>query len=70
VALPGGGHEGNESFPVQTALRETFEETGIEIATVEVMGLMQCFDTISNYRIVPVVGVIDERPSAFRPCPR
>lgn len=69
VALPGGGHEGSEAFPVQTALRETFEETGIDAGSVEVVGLMQRFDTISNYRIVPVVGVIDQRP-VFKACPR
>ena len=69
VALPGGGREGREAFPVQTALRETLEETGIEPASVEVIGLMQCFDTITEYRIVPVVGIIEHRPT-FRPCAR
>ncbi len=67
VALPGGGREGTEVFPVRTALRETFEETGVNVDSVEVVGLMQRFDTISNYRIVPVVGLIDQRP-VFRPC--
>lgn len=69
VALPGGGREADEPFPVQTALRETQEETGIDPGSVEILGLMQQFDTISAYRIVPVVGVV-RQPQIFRPCPR
>jgi len=68
VALPGGCREDAEPFPVQTALREAHEETGINPECVEVLGLMQQFDTISEYRIVPVVGVIRQE-QVFRPCP-
>jgi len=68
VALPGGCREDAEPFPVQTALREAHEETGINPECVEVLGLMQQFDTISAYRIVPVVGVIRQEPT-FCPCP-
>ncbi len=69
VALPGGRRSGQEPFPVTTALREAAEETGIAPADVQVLGLMRRFDTISAYRIVPVVGVLST-PPRLRPCPR
>jgi 8-oxo-dGTP pyrophosphatase MutT (NUDIX family) len=69
VAFPGGGREGNEPFPVTTALREAREETGIAADSVRVLGLMRQFDTITAYRVVPVVGVLESAP-LFRPCPR
>lgn len=69
VALPGGGRCGAESFPLGTALRESQEEIGIAPAAVRVIGLARCFDTISAYRVVPVVGVLDAAPMLV-PCPR
>lgn len=69
VALPGGGRHGDEQFPVTTALREASEETGIAAESVRVLGLMRQFDTISAYRVVPVVGLLEHAP-VFRPCPR
>lgn len=69
VAFPGGGRDGCEDFPVRTALREAHEEVGIEPAQVQILGLLPCFDTISVYRIVPVVGLVQGAPR-FVPCPR
>ncbi len=69
VAFPGGGRDAQEPFPVATALREAEEEVGIAPDTVEVMGLTRCFDTISAYRIVPVVGIVRGTPQ-LQPCPR
>lgn len=69
VAFPGGGRDPQESFPVATALREAQEEVGIEPAAVEVMGLTRCFDTITAYRIVPVVGIV-RGALRLQACPR
>lgn len=69
VALPGGRRESKESFPLATALRETSEEIGIDAGMVSVHGLLDRFDTITGYRIVPVVATIDGTPE-MRPCPR
>jgi 8-oxo-dGTP pyrophosphatase MutT (NUDIX family) len=69
VALPGGGRCGDEHFPVGTALRETAEEIGLEPDQVQLLGLLDHFDTISAYRVTPVVGWVD-MPLAFSPCPR
>lgn len=68
VALPGGGRNEEERFPVATALRETEEETGIPAAAVRVRGILRRFDTISAYRVIPVVGTLDMVPE-IRLCP-
>src|SRR5690625_7234260 len=67
VALPGGGHEAQEAFPLDTALRETPEETGLGCSAVEVVGLLDRYDTVSDYRVVPVVRVASGNPH-LRPC--
>lgn len=69
VAFPGGGREANEAFPLNTALREAHEEVGINPGQVKALGLMRCFDTITAYRIVPVVGLI-RGPWQANACPR
>lgn len=69
VALPGGRAEPGESFPVATALREAREEVGLEPGAVELAGLLDRFDTITGYRISPVVGVVREA-AEWRPCPQ
>lgn len=69
VALPGGRREADEPFPLTTALRETTEEIGIDAGRVHVHGLLDRFDTITGYRIVPVVASIEGRPG-LRACPR
>lgn len=69
VALPGGGRESDEDFPLATALRESHEEIGLEAARVRPLGLLDHFDTISAYRVTPVVGLIDSA-EGLTPCPR
>jgi 8-oxo-dGTP pyrophosphatase MutT (NUDIX family) len=60
VALPGGGRFEDEAFPIDTALRETAEEVGLGGDCVRLLGLLDHFDTISAYRITPVVGWVDQ----------
>lgn len=59
VAFPGGGRESGEPFPLGTALREAREEIGIEASALELLGLLDRFDTITGYRVTPVVARID-----------
>ncbi len=68
VAFPGGRREGSEPFPLVTALRETSEEIGVVRERVAVHGLLDRYDTITGYRIVPVVASIEGQPR-LRPCP-
>ncbi|MHB8423887.1 MAG: CoA pyrophosphatase [Gammaproteobacteria bacterium] len=58
VSFPGGSREVTDSDPVQTALRETEEETGLQRHFVEVVGFLDGYLTITGYAVTPVVGLI------------
>ncbi|HEY0104679.1 MAG TPA: CoA pyrophosphatase [Rhizomicrobium sp.] len=60
VSFPGGRAEPNDISLVETALRETQEETGIEPAFVTVAGFLDAYETGTGYAILPVVGVLSE----------
>jgi 8-oxo-dGTP pyrophosphatase MutT (NUDIX family) len=53
-ALPGGRCDPGET-PIQTALRELHEELGLELASDDVIGLLDDYPTRSGYLITPVV---------------
>ena len=60
VAFPGGRAEPNDVSLVETALRETQEETGIDPAFVTVAGFLDAYETGTGYAILPVVGLLSE----------
>ncbi len=49
ISFPGGAIEDGDADPVAAALRETFEETGIEPGRVEPFGYLDGFETVSGY---------------------
>jgi 8-oxo-dGTP pyrophosphatase MutT (NUDIX family) len=60
ISFPGGLQEGGETL-VQTALRESFEEIGLEGA--EIIGALPPVHTfVSSILMVPFVGVFPELP--------
>jgi 8-oxo-dGTP pyrophosphatase MutT (NUDIX family) len=60
VALPGGRMDAGDADAVATALRESEEEIGLDRAQVTPLGYLDNFDTISGYRITPVVACMAE----------
>ncbi|MFN4142613.1 CoA pyrophosphatase [Aestuariivirga sp.] len=58
VAFPGGRIDDTDESPVAAALRETEEETGIARSFVEPLGFLDTYLTSTNYRVVPVVGIV------------
>ena len=58
VAFPGGSSDPADASPEDTALRETFEEIGLEPENVRILGKLNPLPTISNYCVTPVIGVI------------
>ena len=60
VSFPGGRAHGEDHSLVQTALRETEEETGISAAFVSVEGYLDVYETGTGYAILPVVGLVSE----------
>ncbi|MBS0473344.1 MAG: CoA pyrophosphatase [Proteobacteria bacterium] len=60
VAFPGGRADPGDISLVETALRETREETGIDPAFVTVAGFLDAYETGTGYAILPVVGILSE----------
>ena len=56
--FPGGHTEGNES-PEETAVRETFEETGIEEKDIHILGRLDTIVASSGLAIIPVAAIIN-----------
>ncbi|HEY9546229.1 MAG TPA: CoA pyrophosphatase [Solimonas sp.] len=62
IAFPGGARDASDITAVDNALREAHEEVGLDPATVEIIGYLDDYPTLSRYRITPVVGIIDVEP--------
>ena len=58
VAFPGGAAEEDDVSAVQTALREANEEIGLPLNAALPIGFLDRMDTISDYRVLPVVAMI------------
>jgi 8-oxo-dGTP pyrophosphatase MutT (NUDIX family) len=63
ISFPGGKFEEIDGTLIQTALREAEEEVGIDPDKVEVLGtLTPLFIPVSNMQVLPVVGLLREKP--------
>jgi 8-oxo-dGTP pyrophosphatase MutT (NUDIX family) len=58
VSFPGGAREDFDLNAEATALRESFEEIGLQQTQVKILGMLPAFQSISSYQIVPVVARI------------
>lgn len=58
VAFPGGRTDPEDDGPVGTALRESWEEVGLEAGFVEVLGQLPAYGTVSAYVVTPVVALV------------
>ena len=58
ISFPGGACEPEDTGLLATALRETEEEIGVPLETVEVLGALDDFPTITSFVVTPFVGVI------------
>jgi len=60
ISFPGGRSEAGDLSPVETALRETQEETGIGAGFITVAGYLERYLTGTGFDIQPVVGLLAE----------
>jgi 8-oxo-dGTP pyrophosphatase MutT (NUDIX family) len=58
VSFPGGAAEDDDRSAVQTALREAHEEIGLPPELARPIGFLDRMDTISDYRVLPVVALV------------
>lgn len=62
VSLPGGSLDPGESHEA-AALREAWEEVGLEPASVRIIGALEpVWIPVSNFELRPLVAVLDARP--------
>lgn len=58
IAFPGGKIDEIDDGPLDAALREAFEEIGLDAHLVTPLGRLSDYLTGSGYRIAPVVGMV------------
>lgn len=63
ISFPGGRIETHDANPVAAALRETAEEIGLDPTHVDVVGTLPAYLTVTHYRVIPVVGLIEALPT-------
>ncbi len=60
ISFPGGGMEPDDHDIAATALREAYEETGIQPKQVDIAGYLAPTLTITGFAVTPVIGFITE----------
>lgn len=68
ISFPGGRVEPGDASVAAAALRESAEEIGLPQARVTVLGCLSDYETVTGYRVTPVVGWV-EPPFAITPDP-
>lgn len=59
ISFPGGKYEESDQQLVNTALRETFEEIGINKEKISIFGQMPELPTISKFTVTPFLAFIN-----------
>ena len=63
-SFPGGKKESDDENTIQTAIREAWEETGVNPSIVNIIGtLTPLFIPVSNMLVTPVIGWTNGKPS-------
>lgn len=59
ISFPGGRADDGDLTPVHTALRETEEEVGITQQQIDLAGVIEPYETVTHFHVVPLVGFVD-----------
>ncbi|MDR3682031.1 MAG: CoA pyrophosphatase [Flavipsychrobacter sp.] len=63
VSFPGGRRDPEDPGLQETALREMYEETGIDAAAIQILGaLTPLYIPVSNFMVYPFVGYTNQPP--------
>ncbi len=64
IALPGGSKELSDADLVDTALREAYEEVGLEKESIDVFGpLSNLYIPVSNFLVQPILAFAKQKPT-------
>ncbi len=67
ISFPGGMRHGDEGLET-TALRETYEEIGLDTGQVEILGRFHDYVSSTDYRVTPFAGYV-RKPFELVPQP-
>jgi 8-oxo-dGTP pyrophosphatase MutT (NUDIX family) len=59
ISFPGGRVQESDADAVDTALRETLEEIGLEPRFIEPLGAWDQYETGTGFRITPILGLVE-----------
>lgn len=68
ISFPGGHIEPQDAGPIETALRETEEEIGLDRRRIDVIGHLHTYITRTGFAVKPVVGMV-RPPFVLKPDP-
>ena len=61
VSFPGGRIDTSDLSPVDTAIRESYEEIGLHPDNIEVLGSLDAYQTGTGFRILPILARINNQ---------
>lgn len=66
ISFPGGMAEPSDVDPIETALRELYEETGVILSRDRLIGKMTTLSIpVSRFKVDPIVFFSDDKPDVF-----
>ncbi|MBN4053683.1 CoA pyrophosphatase [Haliea sp. AH-315-K21] len=61
ISFPGGTVEPDDASPIETALRESEEEIGLNRAYVDILGTLDWYTIPSGFVVLPVIGHLSQK---------
>lgn len=66
ISFPGGGYSATDGNLLHTALRETYEEIGVEVQPEWIVGALSKYTVpVSNYHVQPFVAIAPHSLSSY-----
>lgn len=59
ISFPGGKQDNADTNLVKTALREANEEIGLPPGAVQILGEIDCHETVTGFLVRPIVAMVD-----------
>jgi 8-oxo-dGTP pyrophosphatase MutT (NUDIX family) len=63
ISFPGGRREPGDADDIAAALREAREEIGLDARSVEILGSLAAYTTVTRFVVTPVVGLLSVAPA-------